>query len=56
MIKGTASGWMERVRLSAKGGYCVTVQRQTKRRRKLIDRMYICDIYAIDGSGILRQH
>ena len=41
-IKGTAAGWMERVRVSAKGGYCITVQfrqRQTKRRKKLIDRI-----------------
>ena len=63
MIKGTDAGWMERVRVSAKGGYCITVQirqrlrqRQTKRWKKMMDRIYICEIYAIDGSGILRQH
>ena len=35
MIKGTAAGWMERVRVSTKGGYCITVQfRQRLRQRQ----------------------
>ena len=58
MIKGTAAGWMERVRVATKGSYCITVQfRQRLRQRQKANRSkYICHIYAIDGSGILRQH